>query len=362
MPFVSHMMFLYTLEQDLLTFRLPQDRLPGSDLISKAILKENNVVDLITRAILDVPNGTYTAVAPTEWSDGTRSDVVYIPRLSISKSLPPFLIEVQRTVRESFMQRVIHYCIHINRAFDRKPIVLIFATDSICPNSLLEQFKPSSPDKPWLNTCSAHYFWAKDCFVIAKHTLNSFDETSMEPLLALAQFFIEQQPTLFEHTCAANATIQMLYGLAKDHILQGKEYQHNFVDAMDVICDTHIRKLEQARALVNDPKKCVKIIDRLVDYDKKLKRRYSEMDECSSSQEQLDEPTYAPLTSSASSSSKEITSHQEERAFVISFKEKLNGGRISWSRCLAAGRKKGLFARYSTVESLRVNYRKYIAP
>ncbi|ORE06063.1 hypothetical protein BCV72DRAFT_305911 [Rhizopus microsporus var. microsporus] len=178
-------------EQLLLTFRLPQDRLPGSDLISKFILKENKIVDLITQAILDVPSGTYTAVAPTEWSDGTRSDVVYIPRLSINKSLPPFLIEVQRIVGESFMQRVIHYCIHINRAFDRKPIVLIFATDSICPNSLLEQFKPS-PDKPWLNTCSAHYFWAKDCFVVTKQTLNVTDETSMEPLLALAQFFIEQ--------------------------------------------------------------------------------------------------------------------------------------------------------------------------
>ncbi|EIE87274.1 hypothetical protein RO3G_11985 [Rhizopus delemar RA 99-880] len=46
-------------------------------------------------------------------------------------------------------------------------------------------------------------------------------------------------------------------------------------------------------------------------------------DECSSSQEQLDEPTYAPpLTSSASSSSKEITNYQEEMAFVIGFKGK----------------------------------------
>ncbi|ORE06062.1 hypothetical protein BCV72DRAFT_329600 [Rhizopus microsporus var. microsporus] len=154
----------------------------------------------------------------------------------------------------------------------------------------------------------------------------------------------------------------MLYGLAKDYVLQGKEHQDNFADAIDVICDTHIKQLEQARAVVNDPKKCAKIIDRLVDYHKKLKRRYSEMDESSSSQEQLDEPTYAPLTLSASSSSKEKTSHQEERDFVISFKEKLNGGRMSWSRCFAAGRKKGLFARYSTTESLRVNYRKFIAP
>lgn len=48
MLFVSHMIFLYTLEQLLLTFRLPQGRLSGCDVISKAILKEIKVVDLIT--------------------------------------------------------------------------------------------------------------------------------------------------------------------------------------------------------------------------------------------------------------------------------------------------------------------------
>ncbi|KAL4213455.1 hypothetical protein AB4K20DRAFT_2006086 [Rhizopus microsporus] len=214
------MIFLYTLEQLLLTFRLPQDRLPGSDLISKAILKENK-------------------------SDETRSDVVYIPRLSINKSLPPFLIEVQRTVGESFMQRNIHYCIYINRAFDRKPVVLIFTTNNTCPYSLLEQFKPSL-NKTWLITCNAHCFWAKNCFMVIKQTLNVTNETSMEPLLTIA---------LFGYTCAANTTIKMLYGLAKDYTLQGKERQDNFADVIDVICDTHIKQLKQAHAIVSDSKK-----------------------------------------------------------------------------------------------------------
>ncbi|KAG1166419.1 hypothetical protein G6F46_011850 [Rhizopus delemar] len=62
-------------EQHLLTFWHPQDRLTGSDLISKLILKESKVVDLITQAMLDVSSGTYIAVGPTKWSDGTRSDV-----------------------------------------------------------------------------------------------------------------------------------------------------------------------------------------------------------------------------------------------------------------------------------------------
>ncbi|RCH80405.1 hypothetical protein CU097_003996, partial [Rhizopus azygosporus] len=130
------------------------------------------------------------------------------------------------------MQRVTHYCVHINRAFDRKPVARIFATYNICPYSLLEQFKPSL-DKPWLNTCNAHYFWAKDCYMITKQTLNITDGTSMELLLALEQFFIEQQPSLFGYTCAANMTIKMLYGLATDYVLQGKEHRDSFADAID---------------------------------------------------------------------------------------------------------------------------------
>lgn len=98
-PFFSHMLFLYTLEQPLLTFRLPLDRLPGSDLISKLILKESKVVDLITQAIWGVPSGTYIAVDPTKWSDGTRSDVVYIPHLSINKTSPPILIKLITLIR-----------------------------------------------------------------------------------------------------------------------------------------------------------------------------------------------------------------------------------------------------------------------
>lgn len=98
-PFFSHMLFLYTLEQHLLTFWHPQDRLTGSDLISKLILKESKVVDLITQAMLDVSSGTYIAVGPTKWSDGTRSDVVYIPHLSINKTSPPILIKLITLIR-----------------------------------------------------------------------------------------------------------------------------------------------------------------------------------------------------------------------------------------------------------------------
>ncbi|KAI8377447.1 uncharacterized protein BYT42DRAFT_614134 [Radiomyces spectabilis] len=85
--------------------------------------------------------------------------------------------------------------------------------------------------------------------MITKPTLSPSDESSpIDPLLALSKFFIEQQPTLFNHSCAVDSAIQMLYGLAKDYVLDGKEYHDNFTETKDEVCDTHIKQLEQAQA------------------------------------------------------------------------------------------------------------------
>jgi hypothetical protein len=75
-----------TVDNDLLTFGLPLNYLPGMDLPSKRILKTQTTIDIIARSLLDVSNGTYCS-AGTEWKNGMRCDVLYTPRLSIQTSL-----------------------------------------------------------------------------------------------------------------------------------------------------------------------------------------------------------------------------------------------------------------------------------
>ncbi|KAI8329496.1 hypothetical protein BC941DRAFT_334196, partial [Chlamydoabsidia padenii] len=61
------------------------------------------VVDLITKELLDAPNGTYT-LADGDWNN-SRCDVLYISNLPLS--LPPVLIEVQNTINDLFLQRLV---------------------------------------------------------------------------------------------------------------------------------------------------------------------------------------------------------------------------------------------------------------
>ncbi|CEP08888.1 hypothetical protein [Parasitella parasitica] len=68
----------YEMTNDLLTFKLPPDQLPRMDTISKSILKTSNVINIITLDLLNVPKGTYTT-AKTEWDNGSRSDILFVP-------------------------------------------------------------------------------------------------------------------------------------------------------------------------------------------------------------------------------------------------------------------------------------------
>ncbi|KAI9364556.1 hypothetical protein BD770DRAFT_378371 [Pilaira anomala] len=53
----------------------------------------------------NVPSNSYHTVS-TEWSDGTKSDVLYVPT-EVSEDQPPILIEIQNTVDQTFMIRLI---------------------------------------------------------------------------------------------------------------------------------------------------------------------------------------------------------------------------------------------------------------
>ncbi|KAI8647617.1 hypothetical protein BD408DRAFT_325347, partial [Parasitella parasitica] len=51
--------------------------------------------------------------ASTEWSDGTKPDVLYVP-IDVSDDQPPILIEIQNIVDQAFMIRLIQYCARVS--------------------------------------------------------------------------------------------------------------------------------------------------------------------------------------------------------------------------------------------------------
>ncbi|KAL1929296.1 hypothetical protein VTP01DRAFT_2355 [Rhizomucor pusillus] len=296
-------------DDDLLLFELPSDNLPGSDRLSKCILRTPTVINIVATGLLDIPNNTYT-IANTEWK-GSRCDILYIPNLAIQQSLPPILVEVQKSVNESFMRRLLQYSLEIVNIYNAYPLVLVICTGKVSPTSLQSKFIPVE-GKPWLRSSVNSDYWAKVCYLTSSQTLIDSD-VSLTPLQALASFMIEQAPSLFCHTHCDNPTIKQLYRLSNDCQNQIYTHDYNLIEALDIACSTQTNILEKAKKSLKDvpgTSKTVNIIDRGLEYNARLKRKFSTVTETDSSDEPLDIPkklllgNASSLTSSASTHEK----------------------------------------------------------
>ncbi|GAA5807108.1 hypothetical protein MFLAVUS_000458 [Mucor flavus] len=73
---------------ELLQYKLPRDYKPGTDRISKIVVKNQFTIDLITTSLLSVSTGTYAA-GDNAFIDGSECDILYLPRSADLANLPP---------------------------------------------------------------------------------------------------------------------------------------------------------------------------------------------------------------------------------------------------------------------------------
>lgn len=318
------------------------------------MLKTQSVIDMIAMDLLKVPNGTYT-FADTEWRDG-RSDVLYTPRLGIQKSLPPILIEIQKIVNESFMQRLVHYGHNIFQIYHSYPIVLIFCIDRVTPSSLMMKFEEHENNK-WLFAIKCSDFWAKYVYLVSRYTLINIDnDAGLTPLQALSTFFIQQSPTIYGHSHTEDATVQKLYIIAKKISEEHSEIESNYIDTVNVICSNNEKILDKVRKALNGIPNILKaknLIHRGKEYNNSIKRKYSSASDSDSSFESLPK-----LRLTSTSISEQSTSKDDEYQFIINFKEK-KIGKMNWEFCLKEAQKKDLCTRFSSGASLRAFFNNY---
>lgn len=108
------------------SFNLPDSFIPGTDRISKEVTKNPVVINIITKAILNVEDEYLL----TNWHNGTHSDVVLVSQ-SMDSGLPPIITDFQQNVNNNFMKRAVGYCIQADKRFEVDSILLV-----ICINSL----------------------------------------------------------------------------------------------------------------------------------------------------------------------------------------------------------------------------------
>ncbi|KAG0169609.1 hypothetical protein DFQ28_003528 [Apophysomyces sp. BC1034] len=119
-----------------------------------------------------------------------------------------------------------------------------------------------------------------------------------------------------------NLAIQQLYQLAYDCQELDKVHSSNFIGAMNIACYSQSRILDKAKKSLKDvpgASKTIKIIDRGLEYNARLKCKFSTMVEMDgSSDTSLDIPTKLLLGNAAGSAGSTST-YEAERAFVHDF-------------------------------------------
>lgn len=165
----SNLTLLLVLD-DLLIYKLPEDYRPGSDVLSKNVAKHQAVIDLVTKSLLNVADNTY-CIAPTEWPDTMRCDVLFLPRLALERDLPPIILEIQCTINQDYMNCAIQYCLYAYRVYKKLPILMTICIEKVSPSSLMDTFKScveqqlmyEMPCAFWANRCLLLLSWTK-CF------------------------------------------------------------------------------------------------------------------------------------------------------------------------------------------------------
>ncbi|CAO3701944.1 unnamed protein product [Rhizopus stolonifer] len=140
-------------------FKLPLKWKPSTDLMSKMLLSDPEIMRIIIHSLIgvDVSPDSYSVV-PTEWADGSRSDMVY----ASTKLPPPILIEVQYQVNQD----------HSHQSFSSAEFQNEFTVSA--EGLLLE------------TVCK---FWAKKYFLLTTDAVsNHFQQATLNPMAALDYF------------------------------------------------------------------------------------------------------------------------------------------------------------------------------
>ncbi|KAI7849066.1 hypothetical protein BDC45DRAFT_540378 [Circinella umbellata] len=165
---------------------------PGTDLMSKLILLKPEVTNLIIEKFVESfvrPHAVdkYKGIL-TEWPNLMKSDVMYEP---------------------FSYNDLIQYCLQMIKRYPVLPIIVVIGINSTTQD-ILEMVGKEDPEVLFSASlpCTG---WANCFYLLNGGTIRTYlDCNPIEPTVALAHFFIEQELSLISMERHEDPTIQML--------------------------------------------------------------------------------------------------------------------------------------------------------
>ncbi|KAI8147180.1 hypothetical protein BJV82DRAFT_598083 [Fennellomyces sp. T-0311] len=190
---------------------LPYHLRPGTDLMSKQVIQDQEVINIITHHLTNTKNDYISS--NNEWADGTRSDVVLEPKSNVL-NLPPIIVEIQHRVSEDFIKRTIGYSLQAFKRYECGPVVLIICTSSLS-TSLKDDCTVSKRAACFEIPCR---FWAQECLIVCKESIQTDDTTTpLDPFVALGLFLSHGAQSLVGTPNSDDMTMKQLFKLAMDY-------------------------------------------------------------------------------------------------------------------------------------------------
>ncbi|KAG1054441.1 hypothetical protein G6F43_003553 [Rhizopus delemar] len=177
----------FSIDKDTTDNILPYNHRPGTDLISKLVLNDTQVMNVLSKALVPEAAEDSYASAPTEFITGRKCDVLYAPRDPLS-SFPPILVEVQNKADEKFLTRAIQYCTLTFERYNRLPILVILG---VANATVLLMSKSEDSDFPFARQIQS-IGWAERCLLLTSSTLLANQQESLHPLRAVGHFLCSQ--------------------------------------------------------------------------------------------------------------------------------------------------------------------------
>ncbi|KAG1043524.1 hypothetical protein G6F43_011634 [Rhizopus delemar] len=184
---------------------LPYHHRPGTDVISKLILTDKQVINVLSNVL--VPEAAEDSYFPasTEFITGKKCDVLYAPRDPLSSFLP-ILIEIQNQVDDKFLTRAIHYCTLIYNRYNKLPIIVVFGIANV---TLSLQSKAVDSEFPFARQLP-NLGWAERCLLLTSSTLQmNQEENTLHPLRAIGYFLCSQSLSISTLEYGRNDSLEM---------------------------------------------------------------------------------------------------------------------------------------------------------
>ncbi|CAO0793162.1 unnamed protein product [Mucor circinelloides] len=194
---------------------LPLKWKPGEDCMSKLLLSDPKIINLVVQSLVDtsIPDNSYTT-AQTEWTDGSRSDVVYASPIKTTELLPPILIELQYQVDQDFMLRLIAYASHTYKRYKVLPIILVIVTKSFSSADFQREFTISRNGLLLEASCK---FWAKKCVLLTANAVSThLNQEILDPMIALGLFLTRHELYQIPEHHRSDAALMLLSSTAKE--------------------------------------------------------------------------------------------------------------------------------------------------